>query len=310
MKLRPFSHKPGTLCWIPFSSWIVEVFPAMLKVGESSFPLGLTGPIKEFTVQLDLEKDCVWVWGIAHEGHYRFSLQAEAGALLLRLDRAPKEGLQIGPFRLMAKESLPLLKGLCFAKPTSSLERLTLGSWKMQEVERMWQGPDLHLLAPILFLLGQKVEGEGELLEVPLDHFVLTSMKGLFVPHEGDPLYQGITPPQKQSTPFALLRGAYLSIRGKLLQEEGVKTCFLPQLPSDWQTGKASHFQTAKGEVDFEWSQGKINRVFFRPSQSGEVCFSFPREIQTFRCGGKVFENGACIALKEGEPLFLDRFQK
>lgn len=302
---RPFSHRPGTRCWIPYSEWVVEIFPAMLQVGDHSFPLHLTGPVKEFTVQLDLEKDCVWVWGIAKEGHYRFSLRAEGGSLVLLVDRAPKEGLQIGGALLKSKESLPLTKGPSF-RLEPSLERLSLGSWKAQEVERM----DLCLIAPILFLIGQKVAAEALPLDVPLEHFVLTSLSGLFVPHDGDPLHQGVAPPTKQTTPFALLKGAYLLIRSFLLAESSDELQILPRLPADWETGKVFHLQAEKGEIDFEWSQGSPHRLYFRPTQSGEVCFSFPSNIRTFRCGSKRLENRTPLKVEKGCSIVLDRFQQ
>ena len=71
-KLRPFSHEPGTSCLIPGTTLVMRVYPSCIQVFdlENSPPklvwetfLDVIGPVRDFTVQQDLEKMRVLVWG-------------------------------------------------------------------------------------------------------------------------------------------------------------------------------------------------------------------------------------------------------
>ena len=56
-RLKPFSHTPGVACLIPGTCWKVEAFPTLLRIGEKyDLPLPITGPVADFTLELDLEK--------------------------------------------------------------------------------------------------------------------------------------------------------------------------------------------------------------------------------------------------------------
>jgi len=68
-RLRPFSHTPGASCLIPGTCFAVTAFPTLLRIDQHEIKLKLTGPVSNFTLQQDLEKNCVFVFGKAKEGH-------------------------------------------------------------------------------------------------------------------------------------------------------------------------------------------------------------------------------------------------
>ena len=55
-RFKPFSHTPGTKYILPYSTLTVQVFPTLIRVEEREIPLELTGPVVDFTAQIDLEK--------------------------------------------------------------------------------------------------------------------------------------------------------------------------------------------------------------------------------------------------------------
>ncbi len=59
-KLRPFSHRSGAKCLIPGTETIVEAYPNLLRVGSIETALNI---VSGFTLQQDLERNCVWVFG-------------------------------------------------------------------------------------------------------------------------------------------------------------------------------------------------------------------------------------------------------
>ena len=66
-RLRPFTHRPGMASILPGTGERVVVYPTM--VGGQYLPI--SGPVKGFTHQLDLEKGCLSVYGHAKEGFFR-----------------------------------------------------------------------------------------------------------------------------------------------------------------------------------------------------------------------------------------------
>ncbi len=293
-KLRPFAHRPGTPCLVPGSAWVVEPFPALLRVlGMGDFPIGLTGPVREFTVQMDLEKECVWVWGKAVEGYFRYALQANGDGLSLFLDRAPGP-IRIGDAVVAPKSSQMLARGGLWLEKKPLFERISLGRTAAQNVERFRCELDLAEIAPILFVLGQKVPAAPcALAEENLTALFLGAFSGLFVPQLEDPLHQGIPLQLAEcKDPLSLLPAIYAKIRSWLLDGDRV----LPVLPRTWEAGRAVGFRTPHGLLDLEWRKHSIYRMVLHSETAPE--FVFQPHARTFR---RRLENGA---------THFDRFQK
>ncbi len=317
-KIRPFSHTPGMKCIVPGSNWIVQPFPALLRLPGLDLPLEITGPIKEFTVQLDLEKNCVWVWGQAKEGLYKYRLEAMEEGLTLAIDRVPKGGLIMGGKTLMAKEKILLASGGLFKSPSNG-EKISLGNLKAQDWDLVSRRMDLAEIVPALFLLGQKVPpvavakgGVASLLASNLDLFVRAGFTDLLIPHLKDEKHRGISPEGETSgDPLSLLTKSYQTIRSFLIEENNPIIRILPHLPKEWDCGRSTDLcVSGLGEIDLEWTKGLIRRVVIRPSHDAEAKLVFAKPIVSFRCNGKSVENGSLIGIQAGKSIHLDRFQK
>ena len=315
-KIAPFSHLPGTQCIVPLSDWIVTVFPALLRISESiAIPIHITGPVSQFLVQMDLERDCVWISGVAREGYYRLKLSAFEEGLALIVDRSPKEGILINSQRLKAKDKILIASG-GKTVPQRPVERISLGNWKAQDWDLVRRRTDPREFVPALYLLGQKTPagtakgGTAALLaKSELRSFFLTALSGLLVPHLTDVLHQGIAPEEQGSgDPLALLSMTYQKIRSFLIEEES-QIHILPRLPNEWVAGRATGLQVRFGRIDLEWTKGSIRRLIIHSHEEASVAFAFSKSVGSFRCDGKRIANGEFLFLKPGITL-LDRFQK
>jgi hypothetical protein len=309
-KLAPYSHLPGTRCVVPCSDWVVEIFPALLRiVDKTDFAIEIAGPIEQFFVQLDLEKDCVWISGKGAQGCYRLQLTAAEEGLFVAVQRAPKQGIAIGEHHLAPKEKLLLAKG-GKVSPRLVCERLSLGNWKAQDVDLVRRRGDVREIVPTLFLLGQKIPAvaavEGAIPK--MDLFFRSSFSGLFVPHLQDPLHQGISREGDAGDPMAILGLAYRTIRGHLIEEGEGDVRILPGI-KEYPVGRAS-LRTSFGWVHLEWTQGIMRRCIVEPKENCQHKFVFPKEVASFRCCGQKVLNGDVVSLEADRPVLFDRFFK
>ena len=76
---KPFSHLPGAACLIPGTYAEIQAFPTLLKIADHVIDLPFTGPVEGFTLELDLERHCVFVFGKAKEGYYKIRIEASSG---------------------------------------------------------------------------------------------------------------------------------------------------------------------------------------------------------------------------------------
>jgi len=100
-RYRPFSHLPGSSCLLPCTAIEVEAFPSLLRFWDLSgaerksvgeYPLDVVGPVAQFTLQQDLEKGSVAIWGHAKNGYYFLQLTATAEGIAIAT-RGGKEQL-------------------------------------------------------------------------------------------------------------------------------------------------------------------------------------------------------------------------
>lgn len=302
-RITPFSHQSGVECLVPLSDWVVQAYPAMLKVGSKEFPVALTGPVKEFTVQMDVERECVWIWGKAKEGHFRLKLLASGLGLSLFVDRAPTIGISVGGQLLQKKETVLLATGGRIAEKLP-IERLSLGNWKAQDWDLVRRRSDLAEIAPLLFLLGQKLpQVNAPLLSHP-EHFFLAALSGICAPKLQDAIDQGLPP--FVGEPIGLIQSAYYTLRSYLIDGLSI----LPKLPLDWDAGRILGLKTEFGTLDIEWTKGHMRRMIFSPSQSASLTFHFTKEISFCRCNGTRLLNGGKFSYEQNKRYLFERFQK
>jgi len=315
-KCKPFSHLAGASCVIPGTCSEIEAFPTLLKIGDVEVKFLCKGPVKGFTLELDLERHCVFVFGEALDGYYRLRIEASDSGF----DITSEKGSALKKALHIAHETPFVSKG--------SFERLSLGSHKAQD----WTSGqvDLRTALPILFCLGQKIPrvppqaltGTAQLLQMPEDRsalfnalqaFFKAAFTNLLIPRLVDNQYHGFVPdePAKGNRFFLIQEGAKM-IRSLFFRQDERRLKILPHLPIPFDCGKMTALQAPGiGEIDFEWSKKLLRCLSIRASTSGEVIFDLQKEIKTFRVDKKHKQKAnEPLLLQAGKTTFLDHFQK
>lgn len=332
-RLSPFSHLLGTFCVLPRSALRLQIFPALIIVDDLShaepkriaeITVPVKGPIKEFTVQLDLEKGVIHVWGECLQGYFRYMIFAQ------------QDPFQIG---------FQLIKGLSYWSPDLSkiqvgnyknlsvlTERLSLGNHKSQDWEGVKRRANLVEIFPSWLRLGQLVEtpenvddgGSATLLKAceisskmeVYDSFLnlfKVAFEGILSPSLDDVHHQGwdFTPPRHSLSPLILLSRGAKAIRSLFLRCHQNEIFVLPNLPPQFHCGRYLQVQCGDlGLLDLEWTKKMIRCMVFHAKKDIEINFHFPKEIKKFRLNGDEYQSEQLIAVKEGETYVFDRFQK
>ncbi len=318
-RLRPFSHCPGTLCVLPGSQNIVQVFPTLIKVNGNSFPLELSGPVKDFTVQLDLEKRCIWVWGTYKQGYRRFKLFSDQGTFKMIEVRGPNRE-----------------KATAAALP--SFERLSLGSHKKQDWCLIKRRESLEEIFPHWIRLAQMMpdsidphrEGTAALLEhceraiqnndalavypafLNLFH---AGFEGILSPrlNDADHLGLGVSSYSGEASPLVLIKEGARYIR-QLFVNSNEAVEILPCLPPQFHCGRFLDVALQYGKLDLEWSKKLIRRMIFHSTCKQTVTFRFQKGIQEFRFSSQskseTIQAGQPLEFESNQTYFFDRFKK
>jgi hypothetical protein len=315
-KLRPFSHIPGAACLIPGTCSVITAFPTLLKINSHEIKLNLTGPVRDFTLQQDLERNCVFVFGQAKEGYFRLRVEASDSGFDVEVEKGPLKSVHI-------RAEVPFASKLLF-------ERLSLGNHKAQDWDQVQKRADLEEILPIFFCLGQKLPpilpqpllGTARLLEFPeernrlasaLISFFKVAFTQMLVPRLIDDQHQGLVPDEPvQGSPFFLIQEGMKRVRSLFFKQDERRLAFLPHLPVSLHAGRMIGLQAPGiGEIDFEWSKKTLRCVYLRASTSGEVIFELQKELKSFRVGKKLQQKATePLLLEAGKTYFLDRFQK
>ena len=294
LKLRPFSHRPGIICLIPFTTWEVQVFPALLKfrnlAGKETkdVPLKVEGPVKGFTVMLNLEKARVEVFGRGQKGYFRKFI-------------TPKE------YSFLKETPLP---------PSS--ERLSLGIHKKQDWDLIQRRSDMAEIFPFWLRLSQlipekplpkKTVGTMHLLD-DLSLLFQVGFQGILSPRLIDENHLGLIKEETTTaSPLALLHAGANEIRKLFCQEEGNTLHILPNLPKELHAGR---YITPSYSI--EWSKKQIKKIIIDPKET-KIIYLNLRKVKTYRLRKSLRQRGEQrkrdmpIELKRGQRLYLDRFQ-
>lgn len=309
-RYRPFSHVPGASCLLPKSCWVVQAFPTLLRFysnrGEKEeIPLPYSGPVREFTLQQDLEKGCVWVWGVAKEGRFRLCIETDQGMLLI--DSVPHFSLS-GALR-----EAPL-----------QLERISFGSHQAQNWDTASLRADPLEILPILFALSQWTPAAEsprtamfDLLGRLDEDFLRAAFSGILCPRLTDDQHQGLLPKEEiplDASPIALISKAGAKIRGGLIEQQGSRIVFpsLKNLSGRMVQAKLQGI----GLLDFEWRKGQLRRAVLHVKEDARLFFDLPEAIRTFRLRTAQHERGRRMDAREewsvekGTVYLLDRFEK
>ncbi len=324
-RLKPFSHTPGAGCLIPGTCWEIEAFPALVRLGKKyEIALHVTGPVKDFTLEQDLEKNYVSVFGKAQEGFYRLQFQGKEGGIEVTAVKAPKLFLVNGS-PLLANEKLFFAdEEVDFFLP-KICERLSLGVSKAQDWDLVLRRFDLKEILPVLYCLGQKLPylkpqplcGTGKLLEEGnLESFCRAAFSKLLVPRFIDDQHQGLALPGiAAGNPCFLLQEAASRIRSLFFCQENSRISLLPACSFD--AGRMTKIQAnGIGEIDIEWASRTLRRAVLRASFTGEAILDLPKGLRSFRVRtspsqrGDRHQGGTPLMMESGKTYFFDRFHK
>lgn len=325
-RLKPYSHRPGTRFLLPGSTIVVTVFPALLRVGDAEDPLEIVGPVEGFTAQLDLEHGYLKVWGHAASGYFRYRLQATpVGGVSLVWE---KGALSAGS------------EAEAIYVPTDS-ERLSLGSHKAQDWNRIVERLELSEIFPFWFRMGRLlpmqpvVQGTGttkllvdcaevmaakDTLKIPVTFRTLlrAGFEGVLVPRLLDSDHQGLNLPtlDPAEESLALLSEGARLIRSLFIQMSGHEVHLLPLLPPELHCGRMLNLACGQSSIDMEWSKKTIRRVLFRCRETAQWRLHLQKDLREFRvrCGnkdrGRVISRGTSLDLLAGRDYFFDNFRR
>lgn len=316
-RLKPFSHVPGAACVIPWSSYKVQAFPALLifenllTFQKHEYRLGWKGPVLDFTLELDLEKGVVWVYGKTVEGHRRSCIE-------------------------MTEQGIAIDKKLVVAGVKVSphpLERLSLGMSKALDWELVSRRHEMAEILPIWFRLGQMVAHsktakigtaallrDCEKMEVASTYLrlFLAGFEGILCPRLSDTDHQGIIPEGHFSeSPLVLLTEGANYIRSLFFKETAENWGFLPCLSPEFHAGRFVNLETKAGDkIDFEWSKKLLQKVVIHPASEREILIHLPKPLKSCRLRASLKEKGTRhflekpLIISSRQVLFLDRFEK
>lgn len=336
-----FSHKVKTSFLLPRTSYKVTLWPTRLQLEnlqspKDSFEMNMVsnGLIENFLPKLDLEKDHVEFSGKGVNGFFRFIIKEENGHIILLLKNGPESGIQFENKLLLPKQFITLISNIEVKCP--SYEKISFGSHKALDVQKIGSRKDLQEIIPIWFSLSQKIaysgpshrEGCAKYLDFPEGkkelekHFVDFFQAGFkdFCPRLFDE-YQGFLNPKDPIDPKAssllLLKELGLQIRSLFFRQEENTLFILEKLLQPFHCGRMIHIQCNHlGTMDLEWSKKRIKKVIFYPKKSGEITLFPPKEIKSYRVRysrndkGKIISSGDSLQIEESKILFLDQFEK
>ncbi|MES2198906.1 MAG: hypothetical protein V4489_01895 [Chlamydiota bacterium] len=336
-RLQAFSHRPGHEVMVPGTHFKLRVFPTLLEcldlcsLKKTSFAWDLKGPIYPFTVEQDLEKSCVRIYGESVQGYFRFVVRLEDDKIVLLVEKAPLKET------MLKKDRIVLVEGVV-GKKNPPLEKLFLGNNKQKDVDGMRVRRDLSELLPFWFFLGgmtpEVEEEKGEmthlldLIDEKIENrdksvdtlFLSTYLAGLssgFVPRAHDDEFQGIIPIEtKALSALSILYRGSLSIRSLFFQEKEGIYHFLPCLPSQFPAGKMVGVKSLDGStIDIEWTKHMIRRIQISIQKVGELNCTFNFGIKRYRVRrnlkdkGTILQVGETLKVRTGDTLWLDCFQ-
>lgn len=336
-RMRPFSHKAGSIFFLPNSHFKVELFPTLLRfidlenrIDPIEIRLFIKGPMQSFTAELDLEMGSICVFGMPPDGYVRYRLSCKEKNIILLCEKTPSflqlqydsEIVQLKP-----KQILTIPIPFCLAKSPGLQERLHLGVHKAQDWELIRRRFDAQEIFPFWLALAQWIppipyenaqQGmftlidkcqtaieKKEKLQV-IDCFknvFLAAFKGIFVPHLFDGDYQGIIDcleDRTQSATALFLQSAKL-LRTLFFMEEENRFSILPCLPPELHCGRIIQLQTTKSDrIDIEWSKKRLRRMFIQTSSVRPIICQLPKEISSCRLRVHKKDKGQKLQVTEG----------
>lgn len=310
-------------------------FWEMITEEKKVLDFDLIGPFKEFTVQQNLEKGWVSVFGKDQKGHFQIAFKPKDRSIHLVVEKIRGKTLLISfeksTKELHEKEELDL--HIPVLKKEDVFERLSLGSHKKQDWDFVRRRDNLSEILPFWFHLSQfyekskrkHQEGVARLLddtpkEDALHKLLHAGFSGILVPSLKDKNYQNIIQEKdvsKEADPFILIQEGGEKIRSLFFKQNENELMILPELPSKFICGRFINIKVKNiGMMDLEWTKRKLRRVVIRSDQRKTVFLKLPKGYKDFRLrtsqkdDGKIYSISDPIFLQKNTIYYFDRFQR
>ncbi len=341
-RIHPFSHRPGVQCLLPLSTWKAVVYPTRLVLQKmddlsqvASFDLKIEGPLSEFTVEMDLEKGVLRVFGRAKHGFLRYEVSRSSEGILLTFEKIPSAVIEV--FWLEKKKIEEVVEKGSLVIPlqkeafpvTVPKVRLSLGMHKAQDWDLVLRRFDLKEILPVVMRLGSMIPatsnldrfcGTFKLLDAfqkasaahckleayeACRRWLQASFTGILVPTLTDTLFQGILPdceaaPDSFVSLFHLSLG-YRAVLDLFFQEGASQWEILPCLLPAFASGRLVHLSTQGQEtLSIEWSKHQLSKMIVQTRQARRQALKFPKEIRSFRVRANLKEKGRVLSVDAG----------
>lgn len=222
-----------------------------------------------------------------------------------------------------------------------AIERLSFGNHKAQDWDMMRRRAQMAEIFPLWLKLGQALPrcryiasgGITALLDqcrtliaqcdrvalLPaFGNLFLAAFEGGLSPRLHDDQHQGFPLPstKEKASPLRFLTEGAAFIRQLFIQSAEDSIDVLPALPPELHCGRFLNIQCPKGILEMEWSKKVIRRMIFTATADATLSFFFQKELKQFRMRqkesdrGTVMPCGSAIAVRRGQQVLLDRFEK
>ena len=356
--IAPFSGVCGTKVMIPGTTFSATIFPTKIEFfnleknsseAELELYFKIKGPIKKFQVFQNIEKSFVEVMGFSLDGFFRYRIGVADKSIVISFEKTPKGKIEIlsshdNKPNFTEKKDRFVLPINTKIKEKISIEKLSFGVHKAQDIELINRRGDLNEIFPIWFALGQtiphvksKFEGVGLLLEESeklisekrkddleslFQNIFQAGFTSIFVPSLSDEKHLGVIEEEKQkisknTSALILLEKGYEIIRSLFISQDKNNIEILGCLLPTFHSGRMVNFSLESiGIIDIEWSKKLLKKMILRPYQSSTVRFKLQSSIKSFRMRtglkdkGKVFHPESDIPIENNQIYYFDRFQK
>lgn len=311
-RLKPFSHVPGISCLLPGSTLRLQIYPSLIRVDDLAGPhpimlseitMNVKGPVKDFTVQQDLEKGNILVWGHGSSGYFRHKQEAEN-----RYQPNHFERLSLGSHK--AQQWPQVHFRLSFDEIFPHWVRLA-----------QWIPPQKNVREGTLVLLDACEEAilsnRPETILPVFQKLYMASFEGMLSPRLQDTDFQGFEiptlTPTSSATPLTLLKEGARLIRSLFFSTNNREARILEALPPEFHCGRFLGLDwPGVGTVDLEWSKKRVRRVILNSQSSGEIFLNF-KDVKQYRLRYESKEPAThlpgTLILERGTYL-LDNFQQ
>lgn len=296
-RLRPFSLIAGSQCLIPGTRQSVKAFPDRIEIGEEKIALPGEPLSLYFSLQQDLERNCVWVFG----NLFKVQIKASIDGIHVMLPT--------GPYKIFGDFGY---------REEFQVERLFLGVTKAQDWDLMQRRADLKELLPVLYFLAQKTPpikdaNSSDILNTLQDSMkLLTEKKRLNVNLEKLILCLYDNCIHAAMPKVNILPQLFTFIRAMFVQENLNKIAIFPRNP--FSRGRLMNVNLDSAFLDLQWSNSQLRQMIIRPKKDGQVAFSFPYPVKSFRVKlqendkGVTVDANSALIIENGKKLLLDRF--